>query len=121
MRLRRIDELSVDIESMTDLEAARILESLASGENPQGPKPLSPQDLLSNREVIGALYIGAHALQQRACGSPAKKKDLPEGAGRSWDKVEEDELRAKFTAGKIIADMASDHLRTEGAIRSRLV
>ena len=106
---------------MTDIEAAHILESLARGEDPQGAKLLSSHDVLSRREVIGALFIGAHALQQRASGPAPKKKDLPEGAGRSWDQEEEDELRAEFSAGKRIADMASDHLRTEGGIRSRLV
>lgn len=107
---------------MTDSEAARILESLARGEDPQGMTPFSPDAILSRRDVIGALFLGANALQQRTSDIGVKvRRDLPEGAGKPWDHEEEKVLTEEFRSGKSIADMAADHSRTEGGIRARLV
>ena len=106
---------------MTDSEAARILESLARGEDPQGEKPFSAHEVLSRRDVIGALFLGANALEQKASGNAVKKRDLPAGAGKPWDSEEEKVLIDEFHSGKSIADMAVDHSRTEGGIRARLV
>ena len=107
---------------MTDLEAARILESLARGEDPQGTKPISTSEALWRRDVIGALFVGANALQQRASDSSVKvKRDLPLGAGKPWEQEEEKILVEEFHSGKSVADMAVDHARTEGGIRARLV
>ena len=107
---------------MIDLEAARILESLARGEDPQEAEPISACEILSRRDIIGALFLGANALQQRATESSVKvKRDLPLGAGKPWEQEEEKILAEEFHSGKSIADMAADHARTEGGIRARLV
>jgi hypothetical protein len=107
---------------MTTSEAARILESLARGEDPQDMKPLSPHDILARRDVIGALFLGANALQESASGTGVKaKRELPIGAGKPWVDEEDKNLIEEFHSNKSIADMAADHARTEGGIRSRLV
>jgi hypothetical protein len=106
---------------MTDSEAAGILESLAKGEDPQGVNPFSPHEVLSRRDVIGALFLGANALEQRASGGAVKRRDLPVGAGKPWDTEEEKILVDEFHSGKSIADMSADHARTDGGIRARLV
>ena len=107
---------------MTNSEAARILESLARGEDPQDLKPLSPHDVLARRDVIGALFLGANALQKGVSATEVNaKRELPIGAGKPWGDEEDKNLIDEFHANKSIADMASDHARTEGGIRSRLV
>jgi hypothetical protein len=106
---------------MTDSEAARILEALAKGEDPQGVKSFSPNEVLSRRDVIGALFLAANALEQRASGVGAKRRDLPVGAGKPWDAEEEKILAEEFQSGKSIADISADHARTDGGIRARLV
>jgi hypothetical protein len=102
---------------MTDSEAARILESIARGEDPQGVKPFSPNEVFSRREVIGALFLGANALEQRVAGGAVKRRDLPAGAGKPWDAEEERVLAEEFLSGKSIADMSAEHARTDGGIR----
>ena len=107
---------------MTNPEAARILESLARGEDPQDGKPLSPHDILARRDVIGALFLGANALHGTNSDASGKaRRELPVGAGKPWGDEEEKILTDEFHAGKSIADMAADHARTEGGIRARLV
>ena len=44
----------------------------------------------------------------------------PEGAGRGWDTVEDEELKREFASGMKIAEIARQHDRTYGAIRARL-
>ena len=45
---------------------------------------------------------------------------LPERAGSPWRDDEESRLLSEFDSGLSIAEIAENHKRTEGAIRSRL-
>lgn len=44
----------------------------------------------------------------------------PEGASRTWDAAEDEELKREFGSGMKIAEIARQHDRTYGAIRARL-
>ena len=44
----------------------------------------------------------------------------PEGASRTWDAAEDEELKREFGFGMKIAEIARQHDRTYGAIRARL-
>lgn len=110
---------------MTNYKAARILDSLARGEDPDNHQAIPAHDVLSRPDIIRALFLGAHALE-RLTAEPyenkrEKRKDLPAGAGRPWDKSEEDLLIEEFNSCKSITDIASNHSRTKGAIRARLI
>jgi hypothetical protein len=94
--------------------AASILRTLAEGFDPKSGEDLAEGGPLSDPDVIRALLAGARALD----GPP---RVLPEGAGRPWDKEEEDRLVEAFDAGSDVAALAEGHGRTRGAIVSRLL
>jgi hypothetical protein len=58
---------------------------------------------------------GAASIRSGRGGKP------PAQAGKPWSRAEDSELADAFDAGRSIRELAEDHARTEGAIRSRLV
>ena len=49
-----------------------------------------------------------------------RKAHRPEGAGRSWNDEEDEQLKQEFDSGIKVSDIAKEHGRTSGAIRARL-
>lgn len=63
----------------------------------------------------------AAALAELGLGEAGPKKDLPDRNGQPWEAVEDDDLRQAWRAGMTVSEIASRHLRTKGAIASRLL
>jgi len=109
---------------MTNSRASSILKALATGQYPDGGSAPGNADVLSEPDVIRALFLGASALEAIPSSDSSGKKDrshLPAGAGRPWTEEEEEILKEEFDAGKGISEISEDHSRTEGGIRARLV
>jgi|APIni6443716594_1056825.scaffolds.fasta_scaffold660925_1 hypothetical protein len=115
---------------MTPSEAARILESLANGVDPETGEIFSADNPLNNTQVIRALFLGAKVL---ALGSGEIKKQSsnrkanrinPDGmelAWQPWTTEEEERLKDAFLGGVPIDELAIRHKRKVGGIRSRLL
>ena len=99
-------------------EALRILRSLADGKHPFTGEPLPDESCYQSAKVLRALLAGIEALEK---ATDRKSRKLPAGAGKPWDTEEDRALVADFEGGAAIADLAQNHQRTEGAIRSRLM
>jgi hypothetical protein len=105
--------------------AADVLRALANGTDPLTGGPLSDESALQRPDVIRALYAALDALGPGR--DPARRRrtnaerSLPAAAGAAWTKEEADRLVAGFEAGRTIEEMAQEHQRTRGGIRSRLV
>lgn len=50
-----------------------------------------------------------------------REHNRPEGAGRSWNAGEDEQLKQEFASGMSMDEIAKRHNRTKGAIHSRLV
>jgi hypothetical protein len=104
---------------MTTAEALRIGQSLADGICPFTGQTLPPGSPYQHADVVRALFIAIGALH-RSERRDRRNRQLPENAGRLWDKTEEQQLCEEFAGGKSIPDLALSHKRTQGAITSRL-
>lgn len=109
---------------MTPSEAKQVIDVLAAGVDPETGEVLPADSPINSPHVIRALFLASRALELQA-GAPAKPKakpaDRPPNAGVAWTDEEAQRLAAAFDAGADIAQLARDHQRTTGAIRSRLV
>jgi DNA-binding CsgD family transcriptional regulator len=100
-------------------EAAWFLELLAAGIDPHTGKRLGGDSLLSTPDTVRALRAGVISLR----GGPPRQhlRDRMAQAGKAWHTAEEDTLTREFESGANMAEIASAHGRTPGAIRSRLI
>ena len=101
---------------MDGKEAANILRSLADGKNPETGLEIDNNDVLSQPDVIRALFSGANSLMVMK-----KKRKLPDGAGARWETEEDNQLALEYHSKVSIQEIAKIHQRTKGAISSRLV
>ena len=100
-------------------EARGILILLANGIDPETRTTLPSSHVLQRPEVIRAIYT----VLLHASGSTSPRnvrENHPENAGQSWDQGEDQRLIEEYDAGQSVADLAAQHRRSEGAIRSRL-
>jgi len=100
---------------MNNKTASEILKSLAMGQQPESGEDIENIDVLSDPNIIRALVMGSDALHS------AKKRNLPEGAGKPWTQDEDDQLALEFHSNISISELAKLHRRTAGAISARLV
>lgn len=105
---------------MSPLEAKKIIEALANGIDPETGEILSEQSTFNRPQVIRALFVAIKALDS-AAKRAERTKSLPNNAGRSWSKREDQELLSLFDSHVPIKDIAQKHGRTQGAIAARLV
>lgn len=105
---------------MSPLEAKKIIDALANGIDPESGEIFPAQSTLNNPQVIRALFVASKALDS-AKKREERNNSLPENAGRSWPKTEDEELLRVFDAGTSAKEIAAKHGRTLGAITSRLV
>ena len=113
---------------MTPTEAKQIIDVLARGIDPETGEVLPADNPLNSPHVIRALFLAARALELQAAAPAPKAKtkaatpaDKPGNAGAAWTDEETNRLAAAFDSGHDIAQLARDHQRTTGAIRSRLI
>jgi hypothetical protein len=133
---------------MERAHAAKILQSLADGVDPDTGKAFPPQSPYQRADVVRALFAAIEALgapvqdkpvahdkpaqdkpmQDKAVADKEKKTSAPpsdkpgmENAGRPWSPEEDALLGQSFDAGKTIEVLASEHKRSRFAIEARLV
>lgn len=95
-----------------------VLESLASGVDPT--TGAVSHEVFAAPNVIRALFVAADLLKQTPAPTTAQKQQPP-AAGARWTADEDAALAREFDQGTSIAEIASRHNRTRGAITSRLV
>ena len=98
-----------------------VLESLASGVDPT--TGTVSHEVFAAPNVIRALFVAADLLKRPPAPAPATttQKQQPPAAGARWTADEDAVLAREFDQGTSIAEIASRHSRTRGAITSRLV
>ena len=98
---------------MDIMRARQILRSLAEGVDPTTGEVLSEENVFNKPDVIRALYTILEVTEP-------KKDSLPRNAGKPWTEAEDDKLQDEFASNLKIADIANEHGRSYGAIKSRL-
>jgi len=104
-------------------DAAKILEALAKGIDPDTGELFPEDSPLSSRHVIRALFLGVSALRQATPSVEAARRIPEEGIEqpwKAWTKEEEGALLAAFHRGDPIQVIAEAHKRKPGGITSRL-
>ena len=96
-----------------------ILEALADGVHPLTGEELPDESLYQNAKVLRALLAAMEALKKDSARE-ARKAVLPAKAGNPWSDEEDQILVERFEGGMSFAELAKEHGRTEGAIKSRL-
>ena len=72
--------------------------------------------------MIRALFQAIEALEKIQNKERHRiEKNLPENAGKSWERKEQEFLCESFDAGMTIKEIAQKLKRTEGSVQSRLV
>lgn len=104
---------------MDILHAKELLTILADGVNPMTGEVLPQEDPCNQVEIVRALHAVLGAISEPEA-IDAKQKNKPVNAGKPWTKEEEAEIIAAFDAGTPVAQIAKDHGRTRGSVRSRL-
>jgi hypothetical protein len=108
---------------MTSDEAARVLEVLAKGIDPETGEDVAEDSPFNKTPVVRALFLGALALRQDAASKKARRVN-PEGlenAWLPWTTEEETRLIEAFDQGVTLETLASKHRRKIGGIKSRLI
>ncbi len=94
--------------------AIEYLTTLADGIDPATGEILPEGHICNRGDTVRALY----AVLQSA--GKKKERKLPPNAGQPWTQEEEQRLLTSYHAGQTIAQLATAHGRTRGAIESRL-
>lgn len=105
---------------MEQTQALEIIRSLAKGADPATGEAFPAEHACQQADVVRALQLAADALQ-RAASAQKKNQGLPPSTGKPWAPDEDQALVAAFEAGSTIKQLAAAHLRTNGAVRSRLM
>lgn len=105
---------------MEEKEALKIVKILADGVDPYTGEVLSDNGPYQNPQTVRALFTAADALE-RAAKSKARRKNLPERTGQPWGEDETRQVIKRFDEGAEIIEIATEHKRTTGAIRSQLL
>lgn len=105
---------------METTEATKIIRLLSDGINPLTGEIFPEDSPYQNSQIIRALFKAADALEKIE-NRERKKLSLPSNAGSAWTELEDNELINNFNMGKSFTLIASEHQRTIGAIKSRLV
>jgi hypothetical protein len=96
-----------------------VIESLVQGVHPSSGKDLPKDSIINEIEVTRALSTAVLAIDQISARL-ARRAQLPESVGKAWTEDEERRLRAAFSRGEPIPDIATRHGRTVRAIEVRL-
>lgn len=97
-------------------ETIKVVRLLSEGVDPTTGEVLPDDHFINRPQVIRALHH-AHELLQ----NPALANNRPANQGKPWPEAEDAALAEAFERGDQIKDIAAEHKRTTGAIRSRLV
>lgn len=100
-------------------KALEIIRALADGIDPYTGEVYPGNSPYQNPETVRALFTAIKVLES-AQKRKKRKRVLPDRAGEPWDDGETSLLIKKFEEGVPISEIAVEHKRTEGAIRTRL-
>jgi len=106
---------------MNDLQALKIVSSLANGLDPVSNEPVDLPPVLQERDVIRALYVAVRALESTSRSKARVYRGrMPAKAGKPWTEEEDRQLLDRFDAGQTVAQLAETHERTLAGIQARL-
>ena len=105
---------------MEPAKAIEILTALADGADPTTGEAFPPDSPYHTPEILRALFQGIKALE-RVRTRTERLASRGTKAGSPWSQQEQLTLLAEVAAGKTLAELASCHGRTTGAIIARLV
>lgn len=95
--------------------AKEIIEALAEGIDPTTGE-LLPEDHVCNKgEVVRAFYSVLETLDKK------RKESMPENAGKTWTKKDEDLLKAMYLNGSSKSEICRALKRTVTGVAARLV
>jgi hypothetical protein len=100
-----------------------IITALADGCNPVTGELLEPTHVCQQPDVIRALHVARGHIEREAKRERRLERarlTLPANTGKAWTGGEDRALAARFRLGTSVADMATLHARTPGAIAARL-
>ncbi len=101
-------------------EATKIVRLLLEGIDPETGEVLEKENTFNNPQVVRALFVAVNALE-RVKKIESRKSDLPGNSGKAWTAEEDESLINAFDKGKNINELATIHIRTKGAISTRLM
>lgn len=101
-------------------KSLKIICALADGVDPQTGEQFPDDSPYQNPQTIRALFVAIQALE-RVKKYGDRQQQLPMNAGNAWSNDEDHRLVSAFDSGKTIKQLAEEHHRTEGSIRSRLI
>ena len=105
---------------MDTSRALEIIKSLSDGIDPYTGEVFPAGSPYQHPDTVRALFKAIGALE----GFREKKKrqkPLPEKAGMPWREEEDNLLVEAFDKGASIKELSDSHMRTEAAIKSRLI
>ena len=105
---------------MTLTEAQRIIQSLADGCDPFTGTRLPSDSVLQHPDVIRALCTAALTLKPTPQRTGRISSTTPANQGKPWTALEDKQLCDAFDAKTPIRQLAAQHQRTTGAIKTRL-
>jgi hypothetical protein len=96
-----------------------IVEALADGVHPMTGDELDEASIFKDPKVRRALSAAKEAMEKQG-RRESRRTSLPKKAGQPWSEEEDAELVGSFEGGVGFTELAREHGRTDGAIRSRL-
>ena len=105
---------------MGDEEALKVIQALADGVNPITGEVLPDNSPYQSAEIVRALHASIKAIEHKI-KSDARRNSLPRNAGKPWSGEEDYQVAKAFDEGVSVTEIAHSHMRTRGAIQSRLV
>lgn len=105
---------------MDATKSLEIIRLLANGVDPYTGEEYPIDSPYQHPQTIRALFVAIQALE-RVKKSGDRQRQLPDNAGKAWEDEEDQRLVLAFDSGKSSKQLAEDHQRTEGSIRSRLL
>jgi DNA-binding NarL/FixJ family response regulator len=105
---------------MEIVEALKIMRALADGVNPETGEVLLNDSIYQNPQNVRALHRAVGALEF-AEEREKNKRLLPQNAGRSWSREEEQQVCDELRNGINFQEIARMHNRSIGSIVARLV
>lgn len=102
---------------MDVIRSLYIVKCLADGVDPNTGEMFARDSPYQHPDTIRALYVAAQVLER---SQQKREQHLPGNAGKPWDKAEDKLLCDRFDCGASIKELAQCHLRTLGAVKSRL-
>jgi hypothetical protein len=105
---------------MEIVEALKIMRALADGVNPETGEVLLKDSIYQNPQNVRALHRAVGALEYSE-EREKNKRLLPQNAGRSWSREEEQQVCDELRNGINFQEIARMHNRSIGSIVARLV